>query len=88
MHDQKRIHLSRLESEVLYLLCQHIDQYLPRTHIVKMVWSGSIAKRFTSLNNVLSRLRKKLQLNDSYEINTQGKKLVKIECLRYFSNEK
>ena len=81
IYNQKRIHLSRLESEVLFLLCQHIDQYLPRTQIVKTVWSGSLAKRFTSLNNVLSRLRKKLQLNDSYAINTLGKKLVKIECI-------
>jgi DNA-binding response OmpR family regulator len=59
--DGKRIHLSNLESRVLYLLVNHPNQQFSSDEIIQRVWGFNGDGNSALVKNVIYRLRKKIE---------------------------
>lgn len=69
-HNEQCTFLSRLENDVLQLLCSNINKQVPRREVLNHVWTVNEPHINCSLNNVISKLRKKLRNNSEYELIT------------------
>lgn len=65
--------LTRIESALLHLLCQHLNEYVSREEIIQKVWYEDDAKsKDPSLYNTISRLRSYLKEDSRINIESRN----------------
>lgn len=75
----ERIHLNYYESAVMTMLCQNIGKYVSKTAIINHVWNEKDPKlKEGSLNNVLSNIRKYIEIDNRIKIDSKIKLGVKL----------
>jgi DNA-binding response OmpR family regulator len=78
-YDYEEIHLNNYESAVLALLCNNMDEFVPKSKIIETVWHEKQSKlKEGSLNNILTIIRKYLNKEDSIILETKIKLGVKL----------
>lgn len=71
-YDGKRIHLSRLETNILYKLYLNRNEYLDRNTLICKIWKTTDYKlREGTFGNILWKIRKKIKYIEGISIDTQ-----------------
>ncbi len=71
-YEYEKIHLNNYETEVLALLCNNKNNFVSRDKMIEAVWNEKDAKlKESSLNNILTKLRKKLSVDPKISIESK-----------------
>lgn len=78
-YEEKRIHLSRMETKILYKLYQHRNEYIERNTLVCKIWEITDYKlRKGTFGNILCKIRKKIKCIEGICIDTQISSKIKL----------